>query len=86
MVATLPLEYKRRFSLHLYWPSHGPLLLRSGKDNGNSNRIDILFHDVRWMALPVWFEGLRIERGELSEIPIPLTAKIKEEAHLMSVF
>ena len=38
------------------------------------------------MALPVWFEGLRIERGELSDILHLLTAKIKEEAHLMSVY
>jgi hypothetical protein len=86
MAATLPIEYQRRFSLHLYWVSHGPLLLRSGKSEKESTRIDILFYDVRWMTLPVWFEGIRIERGELSDIPFPLTAKIKEEAHLMSVF
>ena len=86
MVATLPIEYQRRFSLHFYWVSHGPLLLRSGKSEKHPTRIDILFYDVRWMALPVWFEGIRIERGELSDIPLPLTAKINEEAHLMSVF
>jgi hypothetical protein len=83
---TLPVEFDRRFSLHLYWASHGPLLLRSGKTKQQPTRIDILFYDVRWMALPVWFEGIRIERGELSNIPLTLTAKIKEEAHLMSVF
>jgi hypothetical protein len=38
------------------------------------------------MALPAWFEGIRIERGEFAEIPHVLTAKIKEEAHFMSVF
>ncbi len=38
------------------------------------------------MALPAWLEGVRIERGKLSDIPLPLTAKIKEEAHHMSVF
>ena len=38
------------------------------------------------MTLPVWLEGIRIEGSELSEIPIPLTAKIKEEAHFMTVF
>jgi hypothetical protein len=86
MNAPLPIEYKRTFSLHLYWVSHGPLLLRSGKGENHPTRIDILFQDVRWMALPVWFDGIRIERGELSDIPLPLTIKIKEEAHLMSVF
>ena len=86
MVATLPLEYERNFSLHLYFVSHGLLLLRSGKDEGNPTRIDILFQDVRWMALPVWFDGLRIEHGNLADLPLPLTAKIREEAHFMSVF
>ncbi|HEY2081751.1 MAG TPA: hypothetical protein VGI88_03120 [Verrucomicrobiae bacterium] len=66
--------------------SHGLLLLRSYKTEQHPTRIDILFQDVRWMTLPVWLEGLRIERGELSDIPLPLTAKIKEEAHFMSVF
>lgn len=82
----LPVEYERNFSLHLYFVSHGLLLLRSGKDEKHSTRIDILFQDVRWMALPVWFEGIRIERGKLSDLVLPLTAKIKEEAHFMSVF
>jgi hypothetical protein len=84
--ATLPIAYDRSFSLHLYWVSHGLLLLRSGKTNKHPSRIDILFSDVRWMALPVWFEGIRVERGEPSDIPLALTAKIKEEAHFMTVF
>jgi hypothetical protein len=83
---TLPIEYDRSFSLHLYWVSHGLLLLRSGKANRHPSRVDVLFRDVRWMALPVWFEGIRIERGEPSDIPLDLTPKIKEEAHLMTVF
>jgi hypothetical protein len=83
---TLPVEYDRSFSLHLYWVSHGVLLLRSGKTNTHPCRIDILFGDVRWMALPVWFQGIRIERGEVSDIPLPLTAKIKDEARFMTVF
>lgn len=83
---TLPIAFDRSFSLHMYWVNHGLLLLRSGKTNKDSSRIDILFSDVRWMALPVWFEGIRIERGEPSDIPLALTAKIKEEAHFMTVF
>lgn len=85
-LAQIPIEYDRRFSIHLYWVSHGPLLLRSFDANASAKRIDILFYDVRWMALPVWFEGLRIERGVISDLPIPLTEKIKEEAHFMTVF
>ncbi len=84
--ATLPIEYNRNFSLQFYWVGHGLLLLRSGKTNQHPTRIDILFCDVRWIALPAWLDGIRIERGELSEIPLPLTSKIKEEAHFMSTF
>ena len=84
--AHLPLEYDRTFSLHLYWVSHGLLLLRSGKTKEYPTRIDILFSDVRWMTLPAWFEGIRIESGELSDIPLRLTAKIKQEAHFMSAY
>ena len=84
--AALPIVYERTFSLHLYWVSHGLLLLRSDKTALHPTRIDILFQDVRWMALPVCFEGLRIERGELCDLPLPLTAKIAQEAHFMSAF
>lgn len=86
MVATLPIEYQRRFSIQVYWASHGLLLLRSHKSEQHSTRIDILFTDVRWMALPVWLDGVQIEHGKLLDIPIPLTAKIKEEAHFMTTF
>ena len=74
------------FSIKLYWDSHGVLLLRSHKTLEHPTRLDILFSDVRWMALPVWFDGIRIERGALSDLPIPLTAKIQDEAHYMTVF
>ena len=38
------------------------------------------------MTLPTWFEGIRIERGELSDLPLPLTPAIQEEAPYASVF
>jgi hypothetical protein len=85
-VPVLPIEYQRRFSIQLYWDSHGLLLLRSNKTGEHSTRVDILFSDVRWMALPMWFDGIRIERGEISDLPLPLTPTIKAEAHFMSVF
>ena len=82
----LPVEYDRSFSLYLYWISHGLLLLRSGQTAQHPTRLDILFGDVRWMALPVWFDGLHIERGTPDDLPLPLTDKIAKEAHFMSVF
>jgi hypothetical protein len=82
----LPIEFQRHFSVHLYWASHGPLLLRSCKSEKHPTRVDILFYDVRWISLPMWMKNIRIERGELSEIPLQLTTSTKKEAHLMSVF
>jgi hypothetical protein len=85
-IATLPVEYNRLFSVHLYWVSHGVLLLRSAKTNQHPSRVDILFSDVRWIGLPVWFDGIRIELGDLSDVSLPLTAKIKQEVQFMTVF
>ena len=82
----LPIRYERRFWIQLYWPGHGLLLLRSFDANALPQRVDILFHDVRWMVLPAWFEGLCIEQSTVSDIPVPLTPKIKEEIRFMSVF
>jgi len=85
-LATLPLEYARSFSLHLYTIGHGLLLLRSGKTTELVTRVDIAFYDVRWMVLPNRLNGLRIEKGQISDIPLPLTEMIKKEAHFMSVY
>ena len=50
----------RAFSLFSYTMSHGLLLLRSGRTNEQSARIDILFSDVRAMELRSWFTGIVI--------------------------
>jgi hypothetical protein len=86
MKLQLPFESGRAFQMHLYWVSHGILLLRSNKTDAHPTRIDILFQDVRWMGVPAWLTGVRIEQGQISDIPIPLTAEIEKEAHFMSVF
>ena len=82
----LPIEYARRFSVQLYWDSHGVLLLQSRKTAEHSTRLHILFTDVRWMALPMWFDGIRIEQGTMMDLPIPLPPAINSEAHRMCVF
>lgn len=38
------------------------------------------------MTLPTFFEGIRIEPGELSDLPLPLTPMIQKEAPYTSVF
>jgi hypothetical protein len=50
----------RPFALLTYTRSHGLLLLRSGKPNPSSKRIDVLFQDVRAMEIRAWFEGIEI--------------------------
>src|SRR4030081_3002378 len=46
----------RKFSVVSYGVSHGPLLLRSGKNNEHQTRIDVLILDVRAMEIRSWFE------------------------------
>jgi hypothetical protein len=50
----------RKFSVVSYGVSHGPLLLRSGKNNEHQTRIDVLILDVRAMEIRSWFEGFEI--------------------------
>jgi len=59
----LPIQYDRQFSVHIYWVSHGLLLLRSGKVTADHKRVDILFCDVRFLGIPTILDGLKIESG-----------------------
>ena len=61
-MADLPIQYDRQFSVHLYWVSHGLLLLRSGKVSDAHKRVDILFCDVRLLGIPTFLDGLKITR------------------------
>src|SRR5688572_25122851 len=82
----LPARFVRRFSLHLYWVSHGLLLLRSGKSNKDSTRIDILFQDVVWMALPAWWDSLEISLSAIESLPLPVPPSLKNEVPFRRVF
>jgi len=82
----LPARFERRFSVHLYWVSHGLLLLRSGKSEIDATRVDILFQDVTWMALPAWFNGLEITSTSEVGLPFQLPASIQIEVHLRRVY
>jgi len=66
--------------------SHGLLLLRSGKTNTDGRRIDILFSDVTWMALPVWFEGLEINLAQVDALPLKLPSNIQKEVALRTIY
>ena len=86
MALELPYEGDREFSVFVYLISHGLLLLRSGKSEAHPTRVDILFQDVRWIGIPGLMNGVRIERGDRAEIPIPLTPTIARDAEDLSVY
>ena len=81
-----PVETHRRFSVYLFWVSHGVLLLRSGKANGEGTRIDVLFKDVVWMSLPAWLNGMTIREGTLADLATTLPASIQNEATQRHVY
>jgi hypothetical protein len=52
------LRSERRFQLWLYTASHSQLLIRSVDQPGSTERIEVLFIAVVWMALPSNLRGL----------------------------
>ena len=73
-MADLPIHYDRQFSVHLYWVSHGLLLLRSGKRAHDHKRIDILFCDVRLLGIPTFLDGIRITHHADQQVATRLDA------------
>ena len=76
-----PLNFElRKFSIYLYWVSHGLLLLRSGISNEYSSRVDVLFRDVIWMSIPAFMNGLVVSEvapsGERLAIPPSLAREV----------
>ena len=65
IMETFKYESARNFVVFSYGASHGLLLLRSGKTNAHSTRLDLLIQDVRAMEIRSWFEGIRIEEADL---------------------
>jgi hypothetical protein len=61
-------ESERSFVIFSYSMSHGLLLLRSRKTPQTLTRIDILFKDVRVMEIRAWFDGIKIEEVEISQL------------------
>jgi hypothetical protein len=82
----IPFESDREFSIVVYLISHGLLLLRSGHSEARPTRVDILFQDVRWIGIPTSMSGVRIEEGQLTDIPVALTPAVERDADGLSVF
>jgi len=68
----------RRFQVWEYTVSHAQLLLRSVRDEGNPTRIDLLFKNVGFVALPASFDVDSIE--ELTDDHPVLSGALAREA------
>lgn len=71
---------ERRFELWLYTASHSQLLIRSKYDPASTERIEVLFTGVEWMALPSDLSGLVVTElsatsgsALLAEMAAPIT-------------
>jgi hypothetical protein len=59
----------REFQVWLFTVSHGQLLLRSVKTDQDPMRIDVLFKDVAYLALPAVLDRIQIDVVELRSLP-----------------
>ena len=62
------IEFNRNFQIYSYSASHGALLLRSPKSDSRSTRVDVLFTDVRLIAMRAFLSKLLIEEGDISDV------------------
>jgi hypothetical protein len=69
MEAVTEFSSDRTFRLWAYTVSHAQLLLRSTRTESHPTRIEVLFKDVRYVALPTTMEGIAVYRCDASEVP-----------------
>lgn len=55
-------RFERRFQIWLYTVGHRQLLIRSTKSAEWPSRVDVLFKDVRGMAIVPQIDSIRLER------------------------
>jgi hypothetical protein len=61
----------RKFEVWRYTVSHHQLLIRSNKHNSSSTRIEVLFKDVVFMAIPPVMNGLTITKCDaIDDVPL----------------
>jgi len=58
----------RTFQVWLYKVSHGQLLIRSPKSEGQSTNLDLMFFGVRFIHLPMLFRGLEVADSSVEEV------------------
>jgi hypothetical protein len=82
----LPAQFEGPFSIHLYWVSHGLLLLRSVNRNSRPKRVELLFQDTLWISLPAWLHGVEIEGCSIEPLLAQLPSSLHDEARLRRAF
>ncbi len=73
MEAVTKFSSDRTFQLWAYTVSHAQLLLRSTKTDRHPTRIEVLFKNVRYVALPTRMEGVTLQHCEAAEVPFELS-------------
>lgn len=80
---------ERRFELWLYTASHSQLLIRSRYDPASTERIEVLFKGVEWMALPSDLSGLAVTQlsaaagsALLTEMGAPIARSQYSDGHV----
>jgi len=63
-MSTVLAEFNRRFAVWSYTVSHKQLLLRSTKDHAHETRIDLLFKNVLYLALPTLIHDLTVSEAD----------------------
>ena len=48
--------------------------------------MDILFTDVTWMDIPVWFDGLHVTIAKISDLPHRLPTNIQREVNFRHIY
>ena len=61
----------RLFQVWRYTVSHHQLLLRSNKTDGDGTRLEVLFKDVSFMAVPSLMRGLEVTLCNPSDVDLP---------------
>ena len=75
-MSTMPMfASDRMFEVWRYTVSHRQLLIRSNKGNASATRLEILFKNVAYMALPPVMNGLRISACKAGE-ELPDAARV----------
>lgn len=64
----------RKFQVWLYTVGHRMLLIRSVRTDVCPTRIDVLFSDVSFFALPTWPDGLSLRQWNASHGDVPIGA------------